>query len=453
MPAVVNPVTGNTVTDFSETYFTANGGLKVGYDVTPSVNVYAGGQWYLAFTDEEDTAVLSSLSPSEINAFDTASEIPIVLGVRASFRGAAGPGPVPARPRYGGRRRRPRDVPLLRRHRPRGPGSGRGVRAFLPGGVVDESLLAAAVEGVRVGRVERQRLGEAAREIGVGQEEPAVGDEVGPALRDGPVTRLAVVSAVQHHRPPEGVPHPGHDGVLGPARPFVRRSRLHDVEAGDPQLAQPPGRVDEGAPRVRGPGRGTTGTMLVPRTFPSTTNGSSEPEEETKMTTAARRSAEAEAILSTVEGKYGFRPNLMQEMVAAPAAARMYLAAQDALEDASLTPARAQAVQLAVAAHNDCGYCTAVHRTLGGRSSISDRELQAIEEGDLPEGAEIAPVVKASRRVLAKRGWLDERDQAELAGEGVDRQKLVEIVGYVALETLPDYVNHIAGTELDPRFR
>jgi hypothetical protein len=84
-PAVVNPVTGETVTDFSETYFTANGGLKVGYDVTPRVNVYAGGQWYLAFTDEEDTAVFSSLSPSEINAFDTASEIPIVLGVRASF--------------------------------------------------------------------------------------------------------------------------------------------------------------------------------------------------------------------------------------------------------------------------------------------------------------------------------------------------------------------------------
>ncbi|MFW6193350.1 MAG: hypothetical protein ACOC83_07670 [Gemmatimonadota bacterium] len=84
-PAVTNPATGESVTDFSETYFTANGGLKVGYDVTPSVNVFAGGQWYLAFTDEEDTAVFSALSPSEIDAFDTASEIPVVVGVRASF--------------------------------------------------------------------------------------------------------------------------------------------------------------------------------------------------------------------------------------------------------------------------------------------------------------------------------------------------------------------------------
>lgn len=82
---LTNPVTGETVTDFSETYFTANGGLKVGYDISPSVNVFAGGQWYLAFTDEDDTAVFSALSPSEIDAFDTASEIPIVVGLKARF--------------------------------------------------------------------------------------------------------------------------------------------------------------------------------------------------------------------------------------------------------------------------------------------------------------------------------------------------------------------------------
>lgn len=171
------------------------------------------------------------------------------------------------------------------------------------------------------------------------------------------------------------------------------------------------------------------------------------------MATAARLSTEAEEILSTVEEKYGFRPNLMQEMVAAPAAARMYLAAQGALEDASLSPAQAQAVQLAVASHNDCGYCTAVHRTLGGESAISDADLEAIENGDLPGDPEIAPVVKATRRVLARRGWLDDSDQRELGAEGVDRQKLIEIVAYVALKTLSNYVNHIAGTELDPQLR
>ena len=82
---LTNPATGEVVTDFSSTYFTANGGLKLGYDVSRNVAVYAGGQWYLAFTDEDDTAVFSALSPTEIEPFDTASEIPIVVGLKATF--------------------------------------------------------------------------------------------------------------------------------------------------------------------------------------------------------------------------------------------------------------------------------------------------------------------------------------------------------------------------------
>lgn len=170
------------------------------------------------------------------------------------------------------------------------------------------------------------------------------------------------------------------------------------------------------------------------------------------MTTTARRDTEAEEILSTVEEKYGFRPNLMEEMVAAPAAARMYLAAQDALAGASLSETQAQAVQLTVALHNGCDYCTTVHAKLGRQSGLSDEDAEAIAAGGLPEDPEIAPLVKATRRILDERGWIDPEEQETLAAEGVDRQKLFEIVGFVAVKTLSNYVNHIAGTELDPQF-
>lgn len=80
--------------------------------------------------------------------------------------------------------------------------------------------------------------------------------------------------------------------------------------------------------------------------------------------TVTDRPAEAEEILSAVEGTYGFRPNLMQEMVTAPAAARAYLAGQEAMAGGTLSPAQAQAVQLAVAVHNGCHYCSAAHATV-----------------------------------------------------------------------------------------
>lgn len=73
---------GSTV-DFSETYFTVNGGLAIGYDVSQNVSIFLDGQWYLAFTDEEDTAIFAEINP-EIDAmgFDTASSVPLTLGIR-----------------------------------------------------------------------------------------------------------------------------------------------------------------------------------------------------------------------------------------------------------------------------------------------------------------------------------------------------------------------------------
>lgn len=65
---------------FTETYFQLNGGLQVGYLVTERVNLFAGGRANVAFTDEEDTALLTQfLGTAE--GFDTAWTIPIVAGI------------------------------------------------------------------------------------------------------------------------------------------------------------------------------------------------------------------------------------------------------------------------------------------------------------------------------------------------------------------------------------
>lgn len=75
---------GTASDEVSETYFTANGGLKVGYDVHRNVNVFVGGQWYLQFTDEADTQPLAELA-GQPEGFDSASTIPIYAGLKLKF--------------------------------------------------------------------------------------------------------------------------------------------------------------------------------------------------------------------------------------------------------------------------------------------------------------------------------------------------------------------------------
>ncbi|MEN8145495.1 MAG: outer membrane beta-barrel protein [Gemmatimonadota bacterium] len=72
-----------TPVDFNETYFTANGGLKVAYNVARNVDVFVGAQAFLMFTDEADTAVFSLLrSDLDPAGFDNAWTIPITAGLR-----------------------------------------------------------------------------------------------------------------------------------------------------------------------------------------------------------------------------------------------------------------------------------------------------------------------------------------------------------------------------------
>ena len=162
--------------------------------------------------------------------------------------------------------------------------------------------------------------------------------------------------------------------------------------------------------------------------------------------------AAAEEILQAVEEQFGFRPNLIEEMVRSPAAAQVYLGGQGAMEDASLTGSEQQAVQLAVAAFNHCHYCTAAHSGLARQTGVDVDDVEAILEGGLPEDDRTRALVKATRLVLEKHGWLDADNLEELEAAGVDRAELYEIVALVGLKTISNYVNHIAGTEVDPQF-
>lgn len=61
----------------------------------------------------------------------------------------------------------------------------------------------------------------------------------------------------------------------------------------------------------------------------------------------------ADEILGNVVQKYGFVPNLINEMVTSPAVAQVYLNGQDAMVEASLIYQEQQAVQLTVATYED----------------------------------------------------------------------------------------------------
>ena len=55
-------------------------------------------------------------------------------------------------------------------------------------------------------------------------------------------------------------------------------------------------------------------------------------------------------------------------------------------------------------------------------------------------------------RVISQRGWLSEEDIGEFISAGYGQSQILEVVLGVAMKTISNYTDHIAGTELDAAF-
>ena len=163
--------------------------------------------------------------------------------------------------------------------------------------------------------------------------------------------------------------------------------------------------------------------------------------------------ATVEEIFTNVQGLLGFVPNLYKELSKAPAVLGVYHKGQESLGKGSLTAKEQQVVQLTVAVYNDCIYCKAAHQWLGQKMGLSQDEIQKIRAGLSQEtDTPMANLVRATKLILENRGWLDPEELTRFEQQGISRGKLYEIIAFIGLKTISNYINHIAETPIDEQF-
>jgi len=177
--------------------------------------------------------------------------------------------------------------------------------------------------------------------------------------------------------------------------------------------------------------------------------------EETSMTriptpTSIETSPEAaQPLLQAVKKQLGMVPNLFRVVGNSPAALEGYLGLNGALAKGSLEAPTRERVALAVAEVNGCDYCLSAHSYLGKNlSKLSDAEIAANRSGGSTDPKADAAVQFAVKLVEA-RGHVSDADIQAVKRAGYTDAQIVEIVLHVALNTLTNYVNVVAETEID----
>ncbi len=163
---------------------------------------------------------------------------------------------------------------------------------------------------------------------------------------------------------------------------------------------------------------------------------------------STRATPDQAALLATVRQAMGGVPNLLATLAQSPAAGQAYLAFSQTLSKGVLSPAVREQIALAVAQANACGYCLAAHTALGARAGLTPGQVIQARRGTADE-PKVAALLGLAGRIVERRGRVDAADLTAARRAGAMDAELVEVVANVALNIYTNYLNHVAGTEVD----
>lgn len=159
--------------------------------------------------------------------------------------------------------------------------------------------------------------------------------------------------------------------------------------------------------------------------------------------------AASQPLLQAVKKQLGIVPNLFRVVGNSPAALEGYLGLNGALGKGQLDVKTRERIALAVAEINGCGYCLAAHSYLAKNlAKLDDAEISANRGGASNDPKADAAVAFAAT-IVRQRGHVSAADLEAVRAAGYGDAEIIEIVLHVALNTLTNYVNEVASTDID----
>lgn len=158
--------------------------------------------------------------------------------------------------------------------------------------------------------------------------------------------------------------------------------------------------------------------------------------------------AAAQPLLEAVNKQIGSVPNLFRVVATSPAGLEGYLGLNAALGKGTLPAQTRERIALAVAEVNGCKYCLSAHSHFAGLYKLDASEILAARRGGSAD-AKADAAVRFAVAVTRARGHVTDADLAAVKAAGYADGQVIEIVLHVALNTLTNYVNEVAGTEID----
>lgn len=161
-----------------------------------------------------------------------------------------------------------------------------------------------------------------------------------------------------------------------------------------------------------------------------------------------RADARTTATLRAVEKKLGVLPNIFTTFAQSPAALNGYVQLGECLAGGRLTARQREQIALAIAQENACQYCLSAHAAIGQNVGLSDEDIGRARIGGATDAMDNL-ITLFALKVARLSGDIGDVDLAAVRHEGLDDGLVVEIIANVAINVMTNYLNKVAGTEID----
>jgi len=162
---------------------------------------------------------------------------------------------------------------------------------------------------------------------------------------------------------------------------------------------------------------------------------------------------ESRELMETARSLFGMVPNLIAVMSESPALTDAYLSLTRILnERARLSPQEQQVVLLTVSVYHECHYCVAAHSVLADMAHVPGPITDALRKDQPLPDERLDALRRLTLTVVQERGWVSDETLTAFYEAGFERAHVGDVLAAIALKTMSNYINHIAGTELDAAF-
>jgi AhpD family alkylhydroperoxidase len=162
---------------------------------------------------------------------------------------------------------------------------------------------------------------------------------------------------------------------------------------------------------------------------------------------------QSQPSLQALQNAFGMIPNIAGAMATSPVLIASLVALFQKVHGGSFNEQQIQTVLLTNAVTNSCTWAVAFHTALALQQGVDPADVRAIRERRLPQHAKNAALSSLAKKLIAKRGQLDEGDVSSFLEAGFGRDHLLEVIAVIAASTITNYTGNVTRPPLEASFQ